>query len=240
MDEYQRQFGQIDRQPGRFTTLQHTDAKTKKDVHEFIVSNMQTPLQNYFKDYLIPVSQYYTKKAHTSRDIDLHADSTLLLNHQLEPHYAIWIPLVDVDENNGCLTVIPRSHRNQQAIYGGSFEGAQQAHREWLRQYEVPIRLKAGQAIVFDNNLLHNSTANVTDGDRICFTFRMTHYASDYYSFICSDKDSKNIDLYLEGHDYYMNERWDGEGNHISGKFSGVLRDRIAYFEKEELLNITD
>jgi hypothetical protein len=37
-----------------------------------------------------------------------------------------------------------------------------------------------------------------------------------------------------------MNERWDGEGNHISGKFSGVLRDRIAYFEKEELLNITD
>src|SRR5205807_2339126 len=158
-----------------FTTLQHTDMQTKKSIHEFIVANTQRALCGLFKDFIVPVSQYYTKKAFTTGDIDLHADSTLLINHQLEPHYAIWVPLVDVNETNGCLTVIPQSHKDQQMIYGGSFRGRQEDHREWLRQFEVPIHLKAGQAIIFDNNILHNSTSNSTSEDRICFTFRMTH-----------------------------------------------------------------
>jgi ectoine hydroxylase-related dioxygenase (phytanoyl-CoA dioxygenase family) len=240
LDEYQKHFAEINREPGRFTTLQHTDAEMKKNIHDFIVANIDAPLRKYFKDYIIPVSQYYTKKAHTSGDIDLHADSTLLLNHQLEPHYAIWIPLVDVDERNGCLSVIPYSHRNPQATYGGSFTGAQQVHREWLRKYEIPIPLRAGQAIVFDNNLLHNSSANITDKDRVCFTFRMTHYASDFYSFISKVNGSKDLELYLEDHNYYMDARWDGEGNHIAGKFAGILRNGISDFRTEDLLKPID
>lgn len=235
-EKYLKHFGEIDRQPGRFTTLQSTDARTKKDIHDFIVDTVRAPMQKYFKDYIIPVSQYYTKKAYTSGDIDLHADSSLLINHQLEPHYAIWVPLLDVHEKNGCLTVVPYSHRNQKTFYGGSFQGRQQEHREWLLQYEVPIRLRAGQAIVFDNNLLHNSTANTTNVDRICFTFRMTHYTSDYYSFISEGKNSHDIKLYLESHNYYMDENWDGEGRYISGKLMGILRDSIIDFKRSELV----
>jgi ectoine hydroxylase-related dioxygenase (phytanoyl-CoA dioxygenase family) len=235
-EKYQSTFGHISREAGRFTTLQHTDAQTKRSTHDFIVANTLRPLDKLFKDYIVPVSQYYTKKAHTSGDIDLHADSTLLINHQLEPHYAIWVPLVDVDETNGCLTVIPQSHKNQQAVYGGSFRGRQETHREWLRQYELAIPLRAGQAVIFDNNTLHNSTPNVTGEDRICFTFRMTHMASDYYSFISQAEDKKDLDVYLESHNYYMDEMWDGGGAHISGKPAGTMQDGLFEFEKTDIL----
>jgi ectoine hydroxylase-related dioxygenase (phytanoyl-CoA dioxygenase family) len=235
-DQYLGEFSNVDREPGRFTTLQYTDAQTKINTHQFIVDTVNTAVQKYFKDHEIPVSLYYIKKAHTTGDIDLHADSTLLLNHQLEPHYALWIPLIDVDVANGCLTIVPYSHRNQKTVYGGSFWGRQREHREWLRKQELPIPLRAGQAIVFDNNLLHNSTPNTTSEERICITFRMTHRESDYYSFISDDKDSRDINLYLEKHDYYMNEKWDGDGKYFSGEYLGVLQKSIIDFKKNELV----
>jgi ectoine hydroxylase-related dioxygenase (phytanoyl-CoA dioxygenase family) len=237
LEKYNTFFPEIDETPGRFTTLQHTNHETKNKVHAFIVEQMKKPLDLLFKDYIIPVSQFYTKKAHTVGDIDLHADSTLLLNHQLEPHYAIWIPLVDVNQANGCLTVVPFSHKDQSLFYGGSFAGRQEKYRNFLRNYEMPIVLKAGQAIIFDNNLLHNSTANTTAEDRICFTFRMTHKSSIFYSFI-NEFNNNNLAVYLESQDYYMDENWDGEGNYKSGKFLGNLQNGIRDIDFTGLLNL--
>ncbi len=233
--EYNIHFGNIDRTPGRFTTLQDTDAVMKKQIHDFIVQHSDAPMRKYFKDFIIPVSQFYTKKAHTCGDIDLHADSTLLLNHQLEPHYAIWIPLVDVDANNGTLTVIPRSHRVNGAFFSGTFACYHQAHLDWLRQFEVPIKLKAGQAVIFDNNALHNSTANQTDINRLCFTFRITHTASQYYSFV---GDGNDIVVYEEGHNFYMDSNWDGENKNPNAKYAGTLKNSLAKISREELHKI--
>lgn len=227
--EYDRHFGDIDRTPGRFTTLQHTDAATKKRMHEFIVTHVDAPLRRYFKDFVIPVSQFYTKKAFTSGDIDLHADSTLLLNHQLEPHYAIWIPLVDVDASNGTLSVVPGSHKVRGAFFGSSIGGGyHHGHMEWLKRREVPIPLRAGQAIIFDNNLLHNSTANQTAFDRICFTFRMTHEASRYYSFFSDRVHENTFDVFEETHQYYMSDQWDGDNKRPTGRYSGTLLNSIT------------
>lgn len=238
--EYDRQFGNLDRTPGRFTTLQHTDARQKKRVHDFIVKHVDVPLKRFFSDFIIPVSQFYTKKAHTSGDIDLHADSTLLLNHQLEPHYAVWIPLIDVDAGNGTLCVVPRSHRVRTAFFGGSIGGYHHEHLDWLRRFEVPVALKAGQAVIFDNNLLHNSTANQTGTDRVCFTFRMTHWASQYYSLV-AEAEHDNFGVYEEGHDYYMAETWNGDSRHSNGRYRGAIknsRTRVAKDELEKILGI--
>lgn len=237
-NEYFLRFGHIDRTPGRFTTLQHTDSVTKNQVHEFIVKNIHASLRMFFKDFLIPVSQFYIKKAFTSGDIDLHADSTLLLNHQLEPHYAVWVPLVDLDASMGTLSVIPGSHKISPAFFGGSFGGYHDDHLDWLRQFEVPLTLKAGQAVIFDNNLLHNSTSNVTAFDRLCFTFRITHMDSLYYSFLCTNPADDSLDLYEEDHNFYMTENWDGENKSPTGKYTGTFKNSRTKVKREELEEI--
>jgi len=233
--EYNLHFGNLDRTPGRFTTLQDTDAVLKKQMHNFIVANVDAPLRKYFKEFIIPVSQFYTKKAFTSGDIDLHADSTLLLNHQLEPHYAIWVPLIAVDSNNGALTIIPLSHKVNRAVFGSSFGGYHNQHLEWLRKYEVPLILKAGQAVIFDNNMLHNSTANNTSIDRLCFTFRLTHFASQYYSFFSEKPEEGFVDVSEESHNYYMADDWDGNSKHLTGEYKGTFKNYLTKLPKEEL-----
>jgi hypothetical protein len=146
------------------------------------------------------------------------------------------VPLIDVDEDNGTLLVIPYSHRIQRAIFAATLGGYHNQYYEWLRQFEIPIQLKAGQAIIFDNNLLHNSTANKSSGDRLVFTFRITHYASQYYSFL-SENPSKSdmVEVSEETHNYYMDDRWDGDSREITGRHVGAIQHSVTHVTKEEL-----
>lgn len=235
-EEYINQFQNMDTAPGRFTTLQSVDVQKKNQIHEFIKTAVTPTLSTYFKDYIIPVSLFYTKKANTSGDIDIHADTTLLLNHQLEPHYAVWIPLQDTDVNNGTLKVIPRSHKISNSIFSYTAKGYHSEHIEWLRQHEIPIKLKAGQAVIFDNNLLHNSAPNATNQDRIAITFRITHQLSQYHSFL--SKDGMNVEISEETHNYYMSDDWDGDTKVITGKHIGALVNGITKISQEELLEV--
>ena len=236
--EYFAMFGNIDRRPGRFTTLQSTDTESRNIVHRFIRSHVDRPLRKFFKDFDLPVSIFYTKKAHTSGDIELHADSTLLLNHQLEPHYAIWIPLLDVGENNGTLTVVPGSHKVRGAFFGGSMGGYHYEIKDWLHQFEVPLHMRAGQAVVFDNNLLHNSTANKTDTDRICVTFRLTHINSQYYNFHCADRAVDSFEMHKVSHNFYMDEQWK-TGDEVPEQMpDGIFINSLTKVKKDDLEKI--
>jgi hypothetical protein len=85
-----------------------------------------------------------------------------------ENNMTIWIPLDDVDLNNGCVWVVPRSHRN------GILPHGQKSADSW--HLEVPVEgdgvpaiLKAGEAVAFTGLTLHRSKLNHTDQPRRAF-----------------------------------------------------------------------
>jgi hypothetical protein len=236
---YDNFFPSIDRTPGRFTTLEHSTYENKVAVHQFLTEQLKCALGALFRNYEVPVSQFYTKKAHTSGDIDLHGDTTLLLNSHLEPHYALWCPLMDVDENNGTLTVIPYSHRVFNTIFTNTVPWPFAEHREWMRQFEKPLTLKPGQAVLFDNNVLHNSTPNSTDTDRVCVALRITNKKAQYYSFYKPNRDKDDMEVYAQAHDYYMNRIWNGDQQRPStGKLIGTMNLPNKHISRNDLLTI--
>ena len=77
---------------------------------------------------------------------------------------SVWIPLVDVDERNGCLHLIPGSHR------WGLLGGARDANRivqmsEDVEQRGVPVVLpmRRGDLLAFSNLTCHASLLNTSD-----------------------------------------------------------------------------
>ena len=75
----------------------------------------------------------------------------------------IWIPLIDVDRSNGCLWVIPGSHRlNRRPRSNVVFFRFPypELHSEMMAA-TIPVPLRAGQAIVTAQTLFHGSAANV-------------------------------------------------------------------------------
>lgn len=70
------------------------------------------------------------------------------------------IPLVDINDSNGPMEVIPGSHRMHH-------HGAQNCIYDLPRLHTVKLLLRRGDAVVRDGNILHRGTPNLTDEPRI-------------------------------------------------------------------------
>ena len=80
---------------------------------------------------------------------------------------SVWIPLVDVDEHNGCLHLIPGSHK------WGLLPGARRADQNMVsfedvtqRGTPVPEPMRCGDFLAFHNLTFHGSSVNHSDGVR--------------------------------------------------------------------------
>lgn len=91
---------------------------------------------------------------------------------ELDPHTAIscLTALDDTDEENGCLRVIPGSHKAGQTDYRHTAEDKANHVSIEMPANEgeaVPARLKAGHALILHCHLLHKSEGNASkDRDR--------------------------------------------------------------------------
>jgi phytanoyl-CoA hydroxylase len=98
--------------------------------------------------------------------------------NRIQRSCGIWLALDDADEDNGCLWVVPGSHRLGLFDHvDPEMEYAQDEFRE-VRQAremdEIPVPLRAGSALFFDGGLLHRSSENNSDRDRTCWVIHNT------------------------------------------------------------------
>jgi len=83
----------------------------------------------------------------------------------------IWVALVDMTPENGCLQVIPRSHDHQWSSHNSDDGDAHQ-------QIDVdpmdckPIRMRAGDAVAFTRWTVHGSGPNSTDQPRVAYALQ--------------------------------------------------------------------
>lgn len=107
--------------------------------------------------------------------------------HQDEAHIptrdrsltAVWIALDDATVDNGCLWVIPGSHRRgilypERTQEDPRFDCTREAHG-FSDDAAVPVELPAGAAVIFNGYLLHRSLPNTTGGLRRAL---VNHYMS--------------------------------------------------------------
>ena len=118
-------------------------------------------------------NQFLTKlpdEAETHSDIPVHQDSGYGL---LEPpdDITVWFALTDTTIKNGCLQVIPGSHRR--GLVAHATAEINPVLREVATSEKlVSVELAAGEAIAFTGLTLHGSGPNSTDAPRTAFYAR--------------------------------------------------------------------
>ncbi len=88
----------------------------------------------------------------------------------VEPHLqvlSLWIPLVDTDQGNGCLKLVPGSHRFGR-IPSRADQNNHQEPVEPISTYGTPVEepMRVGDVLVFHNLTLHASGENSSEGVR--------------------------------------------------------------------------
>ncbi len=118
-------------------------------------------------------------------ELNPHQDAPVIDETQ-ENALFVWIPLCDVDEKNGAIYVLPRSHLwgNHQRSLNVPWVFEKKTKLLW--QNMNPIYLKKGDIIVWDTALIHASAPNLSTDTRIAITttllpknFTMIDYFKD-------------------------------------------------------------
>lgn len=87
------------------------------------------------------------------------------------PYLTIWLAVNDVTVENGCVWVLPGSHKNGLVEHTDTPEGRACYSLDDPNQ-GVPVPLKAGSAAVFWSLTMHKSGLNVSDGMRKGFVIQ--------------------------------------------------------------------
>lgn len=153
-------------QGGMFYSVYSLDIPYRKRIFNDIDSILSPIYADLFQNYKPVLHSFIVKVNGDNSEFTLHQDSTGLDEFQFSP-LSVWIPLQDTQLENGCLCVVPHSHRIKVPYRGISFDGPFQNISETVRHYLQPIPMKAGDILLFDNRILHYSPANDSTEDRV-------------------------------------------------------------------------
>ncbi len=208
MQKFKEYFPTYSHLPPRFTSNDSIDSKRRAEIYNIIKSTVKRHTDSLFENYKMSGAIFYMKQRQKENDIGLHYDPTLLVNEHLEPHLGIWCPLVDTNEENGNIQVIPYSHRWGAFIsHPLTIHSPLDKYRALLETRLINIPLRAGEAILWDDRIAHSSTINKSQHDRYTITMRFIHENSRQVSFLGSP--DKRVNVYSQEDNWYLHPDWE-------------------------------
>ena len=136
-------------------------------------------------DFLLWGTTVFGKPAFSGKEVPMHQDGEYWPIRPLATCSA-WIALDDTTPENGCLRVIPGSHRDKRLLSHHQDDGDHLALNqamdlsEYREEDAVPILLKAGQVSFHDVYLAHGSQPNRSPNRRAGFVCRYMPTSSHF------------------------------------------------------------
>jgi hypothetical protein len=157
---------------GFYTTLWSPDVQYRERVHREIGRVLEGPVARLIDNYRLVLANFVVK--HPTREdsrVPLHQDWSVI-DEQAHLPVSFWCPLVDVDSRNGCLAIVPRSHRlssgpRPNQPHGVGYSPFRDLHQKIEADLLREIPIKAGEAIVYSPALLHASQGNRSESTRV-------------------------------------------------------------------------
>ncbi|HEV2865232.1 MAG TPA: phytanoyl-CoA dioxygenase family protein [Allosphingosinicella sp.] len=141
----------------------HPEAEHRTAMDALAREAIAAPLASAISGYRLDACMFLTKVP-GAREMNIHRDWTTMADLQ-QVALNVWCPLVKVHEGNGTLAVLPGSQilPNVETPQVPRFYAP---YGDALKKRCVKFDLQPGQAVIYDNRLLHWSTTNRSDAPR--------------------------------------------------------------------------
>lgn len=143
------------------------DSGVKEKAYALIQDALRDAIDEQFVDHQTFLHNFVMNWPGPDGGLELHQHSSVVDEDRFRSA-VIWCALTESTEDNGTLLVVPKSHRvlhhHKPERSPEWFDGL----REHLVEHHLhAVSLRPGQALVFDNGVLHCSFANTTDEPRV-------------------------------------------------------------------------
>jgi len=195
----------IDRMNPRFDTLTEVPLEARNALSDGIMSVCREGIDGIFGNYRVTVAMFYGKKSGRDTELGLHLDPSMTVDpfH----HFGIWIPLIDADEKGGEFCLLPRSTDFAPRYQALSIPSPYSDVYDIVRPRMTCLNVKAGDAVVFHNNLLHYSRPNISGRLRLGVVIKFIDAnAPLVIAYGRNDAHGLSIELIQVSEDYFRSE----------------------------------
>lgn len=205
----------------------------KRKINSEINNLLEKKTATLLSAYQPIFSNFMVKKPSASNEMPLHADWTYVDENAFRS-IACWIPLIETNEMNGTLGVIPFSHLFSTNWRGPKIPSPFHLNNTYIiESYGQLIPFKLGQCVFYDHRLLHYSPANKSDQIRPAINVVFTPKEASVFHYIQNDKPTE-ITQY-EVTDFAFFTEYEHFEQPDFGKKTSILQQNSSTFEKKEI-----
>jgi len=186
---------------GFYATAHATDIAFRNRMNSEIKAAFASPIASYF-DGCTPLGGSFIVKSNIdSHRLHPHQDWNIVDEDNYRS-FNIWVPLVDLNAQNGAIRILPRSHRWIKNFRGPNIPEQFDGVREDIWKQMTPLHMKAGEALIYDHRLFHASDPNVTDQLRLTAVFGIKPEKAAMFYYYGREG---NVEVYDSSVDFFMN-----------------------------------
>lgn len=189
---------------GFFPSTFSPDREYRQTADREIQRVCQRSITDYCVDVKVMNGSFIVKGADAESGMCVHQDMTLVDESRFTG-INIWVPLCDLTVQNGGLFVLPGSHRIHPTYRGSTVREMFCGIMGHMVDYLHPVMVKAGQAVFFDQSIIHFSPPNYSDSVRIVTNTYFTHKDAEFRTCYFTDAHPDKVELFAQS-DTFMTD----------------------------------
>jgi len=139
-----------------------------------------------------------------------------------------WISLIPSNRMNGCLWVIPGSHKNDNHFRQFGYNPVQGLLLKKMNKKLVPIEVDAGEIVLFHRNILHGSSRNWLPKTRVALESVVVSKGAQLYNFHREEALHKNqIMGFKVDMEHFLREN--PKADFYNGRYSYELYEDLGF-----------
>lgn len=188
-------------------TFHSQSAEHKRHVAETVYEIVRDCVDRSLDRHDVYLTTFITKWTGEHSGFGPHQDPTLVDEREFRG-VTVWTPMQDTGRidgvDNGMLHVVPGSHKfiQQPRVQNVDVSPFRNLHEEIISTYGVGVPTKRGEAIVFDNRLIHYSQPNMSDTPRVVLSLGVRTREGSCVLF--RDGADGTLDLFEIEDDFYL------------------------------------
>lgn len=177
----------------------------RRRICEGIASVLSSKLNRLFPGYRLFLASFVTKKANSTHGkLQPHQDYSLT---EQDKHTAlnVWVPLCDVNVQNGCMRMVAYSQRFNH-ICATSMNPSVYSNLipELEAHFLTDVPMTAGEALIFDARVLHATGENETPRERPAILFSLVPSDAQTLLYFWNHDVPERIEVYEADTDFLL------------------------------------
>lgn len=219
------------------STIMSKNVVFRNEVSKLIEEYFKTAIENIFDDATFFWGNFNVKYPNSSiGTVPLHQDPSFLDEQIFQP-IGLWVPLIDTNEINGGLQVIPGSqHFSHFPRCGGEPFPYITIQEELLENFSELLCMKAGQAYIGNPAVFHASPTNKSKEPRIVAA-GLVGPTESHLRYHYHNTSNKTAEVFNVDQRYYLSEPLFSKPNPEAYKLVETISLEKEILSKEKLFN---